>query len=307
MASMTPMTRQAMQTSVSAKQSSQHSVTNTPIQQHSGIYAETPNYYLNTLSSSSSEFSDDPTAIDPQSQYGHNQTVYSSSLTSAIINSSLPKPPKRSKPTFTTVKPHTFPSLSQFASQSLIPPSPAQLSIMKQYIQNPIFSGHNLQPLNNQSQPNHSSSSLVQLPPPPSHTGISLNKGSDNKQVKDSAIDDIASKASVVIASTSAMPTSVIPNAISAGVLRKKAFRQYDYAQDQGFICPITGQIMMNPVVASDGFHYEREAIEEWQRTKGKSPQTREFITNNFIPDVDLKNRIRIFLGIYPDHDYAPI
>ncbi|EOD04999.1 hypothetical protein EMIHUDRAFT_220477 [Emiliania huxleyi CCMP1516] len=40
------------------------------------------------------------------------------------------------------------------------------------------------------------------------------------------------------------------------------------------FICPITTEIMVEPVVAADGQSYERTAIERWLATKSTSPLT---------------------------------
>ena len=40
------------------------------------------------------------------------------------------------------------------------------------------------------------------------------------------------------------------------------------------YICPITAEIMTDPVSTADGFTYEREAISEWLRTKDTSPRT---------------------------------
>ena len=40
------------------------------------------------------------------------------------------------------------------------------------------------------------------------------------------------------------------------------------------YICPITAEIMTDPVSTADGFTYEREAITEWLRTKDTSPKT---------------------------------
>ena len=40
--------------------------------------------------------------------------------------------------------------------------------------------------------------------------------------------------------------------------------------------CPLTQRAMSEPVVASDGYVYERGAIEEWMRTRTVSPVTRE-------------------------------
>ncbi|XP_015214207.2 WD repeat, SAM and U-box domain-containing protein 1 isoform X2 [Lepisosteus oculatus] len=37
------------------------------------------------------------------------------------------------------------------------------------------------------------------------------------------------------------------------------------------FLCPITREVMRDPVIASDGYSYEREAIESWISTKKRS------------------------------------
>lgn len=63
------------------------------------------------------------------------------------------------------------------------------------------------------------------------------------------------------------------------------------------FFCPITQQRMVNPVVASDGFTYERIAIEEVMRTTGISPLTREQLYPIVFPNLALKGRIRSYHG----------
>jgi hypothetical protein len=42
----------------------------------------------------------------------------------------------------------------------------------------------------------------------------------------------------------------------------------------QSFYCPITMELMKDPVMASDGHVYERSAIEEWFRHRNTSPLT---------------------------------
>lgn len=39
------------------------------------------------------------------------------------------------------------------------------------------------------------------------------------------------------------------------------------------FACPITGELMRDPVVAGDGHTYDREAIEMWLRKYEISPK----------------------------------
>lgn len=56
--------------------------------------------------------------------------------------------------------------------------------------------------------------------------------------------------------------------------------------------CPITHDIMVDPVVASDGFTYEREAIELVMKLSGTSPMTREPLQEQLSPNRHLKQEI---------------
>jgi hypothetical protein len=72
-------------------------------------------------------------------------------------------------------------------------------------------------------------------------------------------------------------PASVAP---SDRVGRLKVPDDEDDDEDQGDAlpgmpcCPITGEPMINPVVAADGHTYERSAIARWLQTSDKSPLT---------------------------------
>jgi hypothetical protein len=57
-------------------------------------------------------------------------------------------------------------------------------------------------------------------------------------------------------------------------------------------MCPITRTLMIDPVIAPDGFTYERESIENWLRSNRTSPNTREFMRNDLKPNRALKNLI---------------
>ncbi|KAL3934022.1 MAG: hypothetical protein SGPRY_000023, partial [Prymnesium sp.] len=46
--------------------------------------------------------------------------------------------------------------------------------------------------------------------------------------------------------------------------------------------CPISNVLMFDPVIAEDGFTYERSAIELWLKTQQKSAMVRD--RNGFIP-----------------------
>ena len=62
------------------------------------------------------------------------------------------------------------------------------------------------------------------------------------------------------------------------------------------FICPITAEIMTDPVSTSDGFTYERAAITEWLRTKDTSPKTgAKLDSTTLIPNHSLRSMIRAF------------
>lgn len=49
------------------------------------------------------------------------------------------------------------------------------------------------------------------------------------------------------------------------------------------FICPITHDVMTDPVVSADGYTYERAAIARWFETSRKSP-----VTGQMLPHADL-------------------
>lgn len=57
--------------------------------------------------------------------------------------------------------------------------------------------------------------------------------------------------------------------------------------------CPLTCQLMIDPVIGSDGYTYERSAIETWLRTHPRSPMTRQPMTvDQLIPNRALKDTI---------------
>ena len=43
---------------------------------------------------------------------------------------------------------------------------------------------------------------------------------------------------------------------------------------DALFTCPITQEVMSDPVIAADGYTYDRSAISKWLMTKDTSPMT---------------------------------
>lgn len=60
------------------------------------------------------------------------------------------------------------------------------------------------------------------------------------------------------------------------------------------FVCPITQEVMTDPVVASDGHSYERSAIWTYMQNSTKSPMTRETLDKRVVVNnINLKKRIR--------------
>ena len=59
------------------------------------------------------------------------------------------------------------------------------------------------------------------------------------------------------------------------------------------FICPITYELMREPVVASDGHTYEKSAIEKWLKTSHTSPRNGDPIDGTIIPNYNLKKLIQ--------------
>ena len=63
--------------------------------------------------------------------------------------------------------------------------------------------------------------------------------------------------------------------------------------EEEGTICPITRIPFEDPVIASDGFTYEREAIEQWLRSNNRSPQTNQVLTSRIlIPNRTLRSQL---------------
>ena len=60
------------------------------------------------------------------------------------------------------------------------------------------------------------------------------------------------------------------------------------------FVCPITAEIMTDPVCTLDGFTYERTAITEWLRTNDSSPATgAKLESKTLIPNITVRCLLR--------------
>lgn len=72
--------------------------------------------------------------------------------------------------------------------------------------------------------------------------------------------------------------------------------KEVDVPQD--FVCPITHEIMIDPVMVEDGFSYERAAIMEWfAKDKSTSPMTNCVLTStNVFENEKLKREIENYM-----------
>jgi hypothetical protein len=77
-------------------------------------------------------------------------------------------------------------------------------------------------------------------------------------------------------------------NAELAGRLKQQGARAAKTVPDE-YLCPITCEVMDDPVMAEDGHTYERAAIATWVASDGTSPITRQQMPNRLIPNKALK------------------
>jgi len=60
----------------------------------------------------------------------------------------------------------------------------------------------------------------------------------------------------------------------------------------ENYTCPITHELMDDPVVSADGYTYERDAIEGWFRNKNTSPMNNQRVDPGLIPNNALRSQI---------------
>jgi len=89
-------------------------------------------------------------------------------------------------------------------------------------------------------------------------------------------------------------------------LMAKSAFGSDYRPLPDGFYCPITVDLMTDPVIAKDGTSYERAAIERWIQVNGKSPISRTPITidelreNNALYELIQKEKGRKADSVHP-------
>ena len=92
-------------------------------------------------------------------------------------------------------------------------------------------------------------------------------------------------------------PTRTVAAARQQMIQRQRSFAIRNEEIPEEFICPITQDVMRNPVLCSDGFVYEKAAIGEWLISRKKtSPMTNLPMTSTqMVLQPDLLGRIRDF------------
>mmetsp|Transcript_63936 Transcript_63936/g.133266 ORF Transcript_63936/g.133266 Transcript_63936/m.133266 type:complete len:422 (+) Transcript_63936:266-1531(+) len=67
------------------------------------------------------------------------------------------------------------------------------------------------------------------------------------------------------------------------------------------FVCPITMEIMNDPVIATDGHAYEKEAIESWFEQSDRSPKTNEELhSKHLVRSHTLRSIINDYMDAHP-------
>ena len=94
-------------------------------------------------------------------------------------------------------------------------------------------------------------------------------------------------------------PISFAPSDDDA--LPREAYRIDDLKSTErlprSIFCPIAHVPMQDPVVASDGFSYERRALAQWLATHNTSPITNRKMPNTVLPNHSLRNTIAELVG----------
>ena len=81
-------------------------------------------------------------------------------------------------------------------------------------------------------------------------------------------------------------------NPLSTMQKNSAAVKYLQHVQNE-FLCPISLEVMTKPVVAADGFSYEKKNIERWFRTSKRSPMTNLRLKNRtVIPNIALRKLI---------------
>eukprot|EP00892_Ulva_mutabilis_P003541 jgi/Ulvmu1/1559/UM110_0022.1 len=99
-------------------------------------------------------------------------------------------------------------------------------------------------------------------------------------------------------AATDAAADGMLPCDLSA---KLQVYRKEECGQvPELFLCPISREVMENPVLASDGHVYERAQIEAWLKAHQTSPMTNMAMRPEVRPVLSLRSEIQAFKQRFP-------
>ena len=111
-------------------------------------------------------------------------------------------------------------------------------------------------------------------------------------------------EAVAAVAKADALERAIVEGGEGGAVVPSEASEAAKVPDD--YICPITADIMTDPVSTMDGFTYERTAISEWLQTNDTSPVTgAELESKALVPNLSLRSMIRSFAQEFDAGEFA--
>jgi pSer/pThr/pTyr-binding forkhead associated (FHA) protein len=87
--------------------------------------------------------------------------------------------------------------------------------------------------------------------------------------------------------------TSIHDEGITSSSSSLKTSRLQGMKIRDEFLCPITYELLREPVVASDGHTYEKAAIEKWLRSNRTSPRSGQSMDDSLVKNTNMKKLIQ--------------
>jgi len=90
---------------------------------------------------------------------------------------------------------------------------------------------------------------------------------------------------------------------LSTSMMSKaREMEELDSVLENSFRCPISMEIMVDPVFAADGHTYERAEMERWLNSKSTSPLTNEVLPHKMlVPNHNLRSQIKEYVEKHPN------
>ena len=118
------------------------------------------------------------------------------------------------------------------------------------------------------------------------------------------AASEARGEAVAAVAKADALERAIVEGGEGGAAVPSEASEAAKVPDD--YICPITADIMTDPVSTMDGFTYERTAISEWLQTNDTSPVTgAELESKALVPNLSLRSMIRSFAQEFDAGEFA--